>query len=274
MNCQNVHWVAIVIDFPALTIWHGDSLGWRLDLEHKKLLDWWFSEYSVNKFMYHDMPITRQSDSFSCGILAWNALSHFFLPEQHPLMHPSNVAAERLQVLLCVCNYQQEEGLTTSNTYYKYICTPSTLPSSGNSDDGSDFHIDTSSSDEGYNTADESSLPSRNSDLPDDGTSLCSNVNTASNHLPTPDLSIQLLDPKRKFSVESSICIAVKEKSGPLLSFFKPCTRAKYEADLAREQESPAFKAEQARLESISKKIAQDRIARKWELAQLRQKRR
>jgi hypothetical protein len=106
MNCQNVHWVMIMIDFPALTIWHGNSLGWRLDLEHKKLLDWWLSEYTINKFTYCNMPITCQSDSFLCGILAWNALLYFFLLEQHPLMHPSNVVAERLWVLLYVCNYQ------------------------------------------------------------------------------------------------------------------------------------------------------------------------
>jgi hypothetical protein len=99
-------------------------------------------------------------------------------------------------------------------------------------------------------------------------------VNTAFDHLPTPDLSIQPLDPKRKVSIESSIRITVKEKSGPLLSFFKPCMHAEYEADLAQEQESPAFSAEQARLESISQKIAQDRIAQKQELAWLWQKRR
>jgi hypothetical protein len=40
VNCKESHWAAVVLDFHAHIIWHGDSLGWELELKLKSVLDW------------------------------------------------------------------------------------------------------------------------------------------------------------------------------------------------------------------------------------------
>ena len=100
------HWVAIILDFGHGIVWHGDSLGWKLEDRIKTALDWFTHRYTSLKFSYQKLPITHQDDSFSCGLLAWNALSHFFLPAEHPLIEPTQVSLEGLKVLLRACAHQ------------------------------------------------------------------------------------------------------------------------------------------------------------------------
>jgi Ulp1 protease family, C-terminal catalytic domain len=109
VNTMDTHWLAIVLDFSTRTIWHGDSLQWVMEPKLKAALKWWTSEYTSAQFKYKPLPITYQKDSFSCGLLTWNAISHFFLPKLHPLIDPTDVATERLRVLLCVCKQHQNE---------------------------------------------------------------------------------------------------------------------------------------------------------------------
>jgi hypothetical protein len=108
-NHEGNHWTAVVVDFPSHIIWHGDSLAWDMEPELKSALEWWISEHTSIVFTHANLPITHQEDFFSCGLLPWNALSHHFLPEQHPLIDPADVAAERLKVFLCVCKRHLDE---------------------------------------------------------------------------------------------------------------------------------------------------------------------
>ena len=103
MNCKDIHWVALVIDFRQKTLWHGDSLGWPMEKEVMEALRWWLTKLTSEPLVYRKLEITHQRDSFSCGLLAWNALAHFFQPANHPLIDPLNVAAARLRVLVRLC---------------------------------------------------------------------------------------------------------------------------------------------------------------------------
>jgi hypothetical protein len=109
VNCRDTHWAAIVVDFSHRVIWHRDSLNWQMDPELKQVLEWWIREHTSASFAYKKLPITYQQDDYSCGLLAWNALSHFFLPIDHPLIDPSDVATARLRVLLRVCKQHQNQ---------------------------------------------------------------------------------------------------------------------------------------------------------------------
>ena len=129
-----------------------------MEQEHKSVLEKWLDEYSTHgpRFTYCTLPITQQpnSDDFSCSLLAWNALAHFFLPQQYPLIDAFELTSERLKLLLRICNHQQEEGFVASNKDYSYFATSEILEdeSANNTEPASDTesHSDmcTSSSDE------------------------------------------------------------------------------------------------------------------------------
>jgi hypothetical protein len=109
VNHQGTHWFALVLDFPNQVIWHRDSLDWKMEAEIKQVLEWWMKHHTSVTFTYRKMPITHQKDTVSCGLLAWNGLSHYFLPKRYPLINPGNVAAARLRVLLHVCEQHHNQ---------------------------------------------------------------------------------------------------------------------------------------------------------------------
>jgi hypothetical protein len=147
-NCFECHWVAIIIDFCTHTIWHGDSLDWAIDPDILMLLEWWTAKHSITKFTVDHLPITHQSDTFSCGLLAWNALANFFLPKQFLLIAPEQVAAEQLQLFLHISDHHQQHSNATgqtSNFNYTHI---SLHPPASKDTQDSDIDILESSSDE------------------------------------------------------------------------------------------------------------------------------
>jgi hypothetical protein len=264
-HCQDVHWVPIVIDFQACLVWHGDSLGWPMEKSHKTALEWWLAEYSTRKFTYRSLPITQQSDSHSCGLLAWNALAHFFLPSLYPLIDHSDVASARLQVFLRICTHQQSNGMTVSDTHYTYVCQPSTLSSPEDPDD-SDMLVATSSSDE------EGTAEQRSSSASQSSASSPDNSDTSGSDAEEMSVSVPRAEKVNKIRVESSLRLAIQGKKAPLLSFFKPCTRTEYEEDLAREREKEDLEGERERLALMNKSAAEAKIVRRRELERKRQR--
>jgi hypothetical protein len=146
-NCFECHWVAIIIDFRTCTIWHGDSLGWEIDPNILALLEWWTTEHGISKFTANHLPITHQSDTFSCGLLAWNALANFFLPRQFPLIAAEKVAAERLQLFLRISDHHQQHIKLTAQTDFDYAHISLHSQASKDTED-SDFDMLESSFDE------------------------------------------------------------------------------------------------------------------------------
>ncbi|KAF8877791.1 hypothetical protein BD779DRAFT_1448283 [Infundibulicybe gibba] len=99
-NVDDNHWIVIVVDFGAQKIRVGDSMGGMMSKEMRDVFDWWTTFHSNQKFGLTNLPITVQQDSHSCGMLAWNALAHFLLPSQYPLINPLHVTDERLKMFL------------------------------------------------------------------------------------------------------------------------------------------------------------------------------
>jgi hypothetical protein len=96
MNCQNTHWVAVVLDFSSYVIWHGDSLGWQMGAKTKDVIAWWIQAHTSVPFTYKPLPVTHQDDIFSCRLLTWNSLAHNFLPAQNLLIDISLVDIARI----------------------------------------------------------------------------------------------------------------------------------------------------------------------------------
>ncbi|KAF8120184.1 hypothetical protein EV363DRAFT_1148160, partial [Boletus edulis] len=99
-NIRQNHWVATVIDFSKHCILYGDSLGGQPDTEFITVVQGWTQYHTGTQFSIGELAIPRQQDSFSCGILAFSALAHFYLPDEHPLMDARCVDDERLKIFL------------------------------------------------------------------------------------------------------------------------------------------------------------------------------
>ena len=105
MNVNSNHWVATVMDFAEHRILYGDSLGRVPENEHITTIQWWAQYHSSTQFTVTELPIPLQQDSFSCGILAFGALAHFYLPAQYPLMDAQLVDEERIKVFLEIARH-------------------------------------------------------------------------------------------------------------------------------------------------------------------------
>ncbi|KAH0831399.1 hypothetical protein J3R83DRAFT_14066 [Lanmaoa asiatica] len=99
-NIHNNHWIATVIDFSKQYIWYGDSLVGQPDKEFITVIQWWIQYHAGTHFATGGLAIPRQHDSFSCGILAFGALAHFYLPNEYPLIDVEWVDDERLKIFL------------------------------------------------------------------------------------------------------------------------------------------------------------------------------
>jgi hypothetical protein len=102
VNINNNHWVPILVDFRASKILYGDSMGGAIDEGVEEILTWWTYHHTGVIFTKTYLPTTRQRDGFSCGLLAWNALATYLLPDIHSLIDASDVAKERLKMFLRV----------------------------------------------------------------------------------------------------------------------------------------------------------------------------
>jgi hypothetical protein len=101
-NVGENHWVAVVIDFRESQILYGDSLGGTITVEIERVLNWWIHHHTGEQFRTNRLPITRQRDGYSCGILAWNAVATKVLPKNYILMKSDDVSDERLKIFLRV----------------------------------------------------------------------------------------------------------------------------------------------------------------------------
>jgi hypothetical protein len=100
-NVGGNNWVAVVVDFRLSQIL-GDSLGEIITVEIKTVLNWWVHHHTSQQFTTKWLPITRQRDGYSCGMMAWNAVATEVLPKNYMLMKSDSVADERLKMFLCM----------------------------------------------------------------------------------------------------------------------------------------------------------------------------
>ena len=79
VNQDNTHWTALILDFETRAILFGDSFRKSMPPRLQSVLEWWIQYHAGQQFTYQDLTITRQTDYFSCGMLAWYALHSHLL---------------------------------------------------------------------------------------------------------------------------------------------------------------------------------------------------
>jgi hypothetical protein len=112
-NLDRNHWIAVVFDFRKREIWFGDSLGGVATASVQRILNWWTQFHSGEAFTFQQLPITIQQDSFSCCLLAWDALRVFFADSKETLLPSQDVAEGRLKVLLQVIHEHQSRAMVS-----------------------------------------------------------------------------------------------------------------------------------------------------------------
>jgi hypothetical protein len=105
LDDDNKHWVGIVINAQDKVIYYGDSLESPIPPDLLETYRWWISQHLTSSFDLQDLPITRQEDGSSCGILADNSLSHFAFPELFLLFKSFEVRAARMSTFARIANH-------------------------------------------------------------------------------------------------------------------------------------------------------------------------
>lgn len=100
VNQDNVHWVALVIDFDKKKIQYGDSAGHPIEPAFRNVIEWWAFYHTGVHFTDVELVTSLQCDSFSCGMLAWDALRYQLSDLSTTRMDPSQPFHERLKVFL------------------------------------------------------------------------------------------------------------------------------------------------------------------------------
>lgn len=92
------HWVSIIFDCREKpVVRYGDSFGSPMPEELGAACDWWLAQHTSKDVARADLPVARQEDGFSCGILVDNAHQHFLDPSI-PLDGPTHVVNARLTI--------------------------------------------------------------------------------------------------------------------------------------------------------------------------------
>ncbi|KAF8196183.1 hypothetical protein BJ912DRAFT_1056612 [Pholiota molesta] len=129
-NVNNNHWVGIVIDVADLTVRYGDSLGGAGAVEIMDAVIWWLQFHIPSPFKRSVLPITQQTDDFSCGVLALNAIRHMALPNT-PLLQPlSGIAInqERVDMFVSAVKLDLQSRINDvpphgQTTVYNAVCS-------------------------------------------------------------------------------------------------------------------------------------------------------
>jgi len=94
------HRVALVIDVKEHVIWFGDSFGATIPDGMLRAYKWWLAQHTNETFKTETLPITRQTDTHSCGYLANNSLHHFASPDSFPLIQPGVQAGASARITM------------------------------------------------------------------------------------------------------------------------------------------------------------------------------
>ncbi|KAJ7689640.1 hypothetical protein B0H14DRAFT_2652727 [Mycena olivaceomarginata] len=103
------HWVAVIFDMmqPEGMVRYGDSFGNEIPEELAAACRWWLNQHTSEDLELTDLPIARQEDGHSCGILVDNAQQHFVDPSV-PLLESAKLDAQ-LEVFNKICMWVLEQ---------------------------------------------------------------------------------------------------------------------------------------------------------------------
>ena len=99
------HWVTVILDVETSSILYGDSFTLPPPTELQDMLRWWLSHHRTETFQWADLPITLQSDGFSCPILSAYSMAHALLPPLFPLIPEENCIQARIDMLILIISY-------------------------------------------------------------------------------------------------------------------------------------------------------------------------
>ncbi|KAJ7056037.1 hypothetical protein C8F01DRAFT_1234071 [Mycena amicta] len=110
-NINENHWIALAIDVEQKAIFCGNSILMDVPKRFKEAYTWWLREHLGESFEWKDLPVPQQSDSHSCGILAYRAIAHFLDTVQYPLPRGTarEMAHERLKMLIRVVKRHKQQ---------------------------------------------------------------------------------------------------------------------------------------------------------------------
>ncbi|KAJ6543745.1 hypothetical protein DFH09DRAFT_1390325, partial [Mycena vulgaris] len=101
-NIGNNHWIALAIDTEAEIIGYGDGFRNAVPSRLRSHVDWWIHQHLGLQFKWTDLPISKQIDAHSCGVLAYSSLAHWADAKHFPLPKSTTAAMadERLKIFL------------------------------------------------------------------------------------------------------------------------------------------------------------------------------
>ena len=101
VNIDDSHWVAVIINSQNKQIYFGDSFRRTIPNDLKQVFNWWLGYHmSCAPFSYQPLPVSTQSDTYSCGILCWDGLRSFLLKSKPELIDPTQALDEHIQIFL------------------------------------------------------------------------------------------------------------------------------------------------------------------------------
>ena len=99
-NVRGNHWVLVVLDFISGESHYGNSMdGHPPDSELMAMLDWWTDLHTKQHMALQILQSAHQTDDFSCGPFAVNALTHHLIPHQHDLFTVNDSLTSRYHYL-------------------------------------------------------------------------------------------------------------------------------------------------------------------------------
>lgn len=99
VNARGNHWVAVVLEFKHNQFLYGDPLGQDPECQLSDAIGWWTYHHTGQHFHACKLTITPQQDSYSCGVLAFDALAHHCLANSYPLIPAHDATNERARIL-------------------------------------------------------------------------------------------------------------------------------------------------------------------------------
>lgn len=96
------HWVGLIVEWSTGMVRYGDSLGHNCPSWILETIQWWFSMHRKRSspITLTTLPVSRQTDSFSCGLMAVNSVSNYLSSYKFPLIRSDEVDWARLEILI------------------------------------------------------------------------------------------------------------------------------------------------------------------------------
>ncbi|KAJ7744391.1 hypothetical protein B0H16DRAFT_1322159, partial [Mycena metata] len=111
-NKNENHWITLTIDGEKKAVGYGDGFRGKPSQSLREHLNWWLFEHLGVPFKWSDIPVAKQDDPHSCGILSYFDLAHWFDSERFPLPKctAASMADERIKMFLRIVERHQRKA--------------------------------------------------------------------------------------------------------------------------------------------------------------------